>query len=316
MINAGHTLSGAACGTVAIKSESLETRKIVSIVKDKLKADTSIELVDCTLDSAMSYAHYSHIITDMANVENADLFVSVEFAHSNGHLDSGSLIYIKDASIIDEATCLYKYMEADNFDASIQNGNSVFSFIDNAVAPKVIIFKVCHIDSVGDMKKYNVDSVANALVKSITKSKPSDGWYYDNSTDAMSYYKKSVVQTGIVSIGTNGYYFDKDGSLQIGLFSDASGNTLMSDNRGRLYKNQWVINNRRLFYVKGDYTLAIPGENEEVISLEIDGVTYTFSKEGCVEYIRSINGDHNMSIYTGSNGNRYPYIEGVEILST
>ncbi len=77
-INVGHTLSGYGTGANGIKNESVENRKVATILERLLK-EKNHEVIISKVDKAKSVSEYLKKCTDIANNSNAELCISIHF---------------------------------------------------------------------------------------------------------------------------------------------------------------------------------------------------------------------------------------------
>ena len=82
-INCGHTVSGAGSGAVGIINESVETRAVGNALIDLL-IDNGHEVVNCTINKAVTQNAYLKEVVNLANDKTLDYFISVHFNAGGG----------------------------------------------------------------------------------------------------------------------------------------------------------------------------------------------------------------------------------------
>ena len=84
ILNAGHTLYGTGTGAVGHINEGIETRKVVSLVKQHLQ-DKGHEVIVVNVDKATSQSAYLQEVVKKSNAyKGVDLFVSIHFNAGGG----------------------------------------------------------------------------------------------------------------------------------------------------------------------------------------------------------------------------------------
>lgn len=317
-IVSGHTLSGPAEGTVAIKSEALEAREITKQLIDMCKSDKDITIIDCTVDKADDDASYIVEVSNKVNSAEADICILVEFGHSDYHTLSGSFVYTKDGVRYDETSIIANYLERFGYTVSFDASQSVF--IDKINTPKLIELKLCCIDSGKDMEKYSSGKMVNALYTTLTKKDILNFWRCEPDGSILYCNDNGEYCTGVTEIDGEHYYFNEDGCMQFGFIELSYMKWMYADPKtGRLFHGEWLANMMQIYWADDDFMLALPNpENpDELATRLIDGITYTFDKNGCIENEKyRINGSSTISFYIADNGKVYPYIWGLDTVKS
>ena len=80
-------------GAVGLFHESDYTRKKFGICADGNLENSGVSVIDCTIDRAVSQSAYLKSVTDFANNQKLDYFVSIHFNASAGHAAKGVEVY-------------------------------------------------------------------------------------------------------------------------------------------------------------------------------------------------------------------------------
>lgn len=167
VINAGHTVSGAGTGAVGYINESTETRKVVALVAEYLKAKGHTVVID-NVDKARSQSAYLSQVVKTANKTGADLFVSIHFNAGGG---KGVECYTWKGQKVPSAVGVCSELNKLGFrNRGIKDG-SAFYVIKKTTMPAVLI-EVCFVDNELDARLYNalgVKLVARAISDGITR---------------------------------------------------------------------------------------------------------------------------------------------------
>jgi N-acetylmuramoyl-L-alanine amidase len=180
-VNPGHTLSGASSGSVGIKNESIENRKVAREVIRLLK-EQGHEIVDATVDKANSQNEYLKRCVDIANKSDCDLFVSIHFNAFDGRANGTEvLIYSSSSRCKDEAKMICENISKLGFrNRGVKERRDLY-VLRHTKMPALLV-ECCFIDSESDMKVYKVEDIAKAIVegvidKDIDKSRDEDKFY-------------------------------------------------------------------------------------------------------------------------------------------
>ena len=179
-IHAGHNPDGKiACGAVGLIKESTEAR----IVKDKVISMLKSQghtVYDCTVDNGTSQNDVLKKIVSKCNTHAVDLDISIHFnsgandRNGNG-FTTGTEIFIYNSNskakpyaqkIVRNIANLGFKLRDDAIKDDVKNSSYLY-VLKNTKSPSVLI-EVCFVDDADDVKIYNADKVAQAIVKGIT----------------------------------------------------------------------------------------------------------------------------------------------------
>jgi N-acetylmuramoyl-L-alanine amidase len=172
-INCGHCVSGFDTGAVGngLKEQDL-TRLVGNLVRQKLKLQGHT-VIDCTVDSATSVTQALNDICAKANAVKADMFISIHFNASNG-AGHGVEVFTYGSKEIKEARNILNNIVGLGYtNRGIKDGKGL-AVIKNTNAPAMLI-ECCFIDNAADMKMFNAEDMANAIVKGLTGKIPELG---------------------------------------------------------------------------------------------------------------------------------------------
>jgi N-acetylmuramoyl-L-alanine amidase len=180
-VNPGHTLSGSGSGSVGIKNESVENRKVAKEVIRLLK-EQGHDVIESIVDKANSQVEYLKKCTDVANKSNCDLFVSIHFNAFDGRANGTEvLIYNNSSKCKIEANRICENISKLGFKNRGVKERKDLYMLRHTKMPALLV-ECCFIDSENDMKIYNVGDMARAIVegiinKNIEKSHDKDKFY-------------------------------------------------------------------------------------------------------------------------------------------
>lgn len=173
-IHAGHNPDGkVACGAIGLIKESTEARNVKNKVIALLKSQGHT-VYDCTVDNGTSQNDVLKKIVSKCNAHTVDLDVSIHFnSGANDRNGNGKTT----------GTEVFVYSSASKAKTYAQNiANSIYGLgfknrgvkystslyvLKNTKSPSLLI-EVCFVDDADDVKLYNADLVAQAIVKGIT----------------------------------------------------------------------------------------------------------------------------------------------------
>ena len=162
VINAGHTKRGVGTGATGLLNESVETRKITFELM-KLLADTSHEVIPAVYDVSSNNLKAA---VDVANNNNADLFVSI---HLNAGGGKGSEAYTWKGTKTTQAVKVCNNLAALGFvNRGVKDGSNLY-VIKNTKCNALLI-EVCFVDNKADyelFKKVGYEAIARAIYQAI-----------------------------------------------------------------------------------------------------------------------------------------------------
>lgn len=179
-IHAGHNPDGkVACGAIGLIKESTEARNVKNKVIALLKSQGHT-VYDCTVDNGTSQNDVLKKIVSKCNAHTVDLDVSIHFnsgandRNGNGKT-TGTEIFIYNSNskakpyaqrIIRNIASLGFKLRDDAIKDDVKNSSYLY-VLKNTKSPATLI-EVCFVDDADDVKLYNSDLVAQAIVKGIT----------------------------------------------------------------------------------------------------------------------------------------------------
>ena len=172
-ISAGHNPDGKiACGAIGLIKESTEARKVANKVIELLRKEGHT-VYDCTVDNGLSQSNVLTKIVKKCNTHTVDLDVSIHFnAGRNDMKGDGStggaevLVYNASSKAMDEAERICNRISALGFrNRGIKTNKSLY-FLKKTKAPSLLI-ECCFVDDADDVKKYNYETMAKAIVEGI-----------------------------------------------------------------------------------------------------------------------------------------------------
>lgn len=164
VINAGHTKFGTGTGAVGRLVESIETRKIAYELMKQL-TDTSHDVIPAVFDKTETNLQEA---TALANIRNADLFISIHLNAGKGH---GSEAYTWRCKQNKRALDILKNLSALGFtNRGVKDGSHLY-VIKNTKCESVLL-EVCFVDNDTDFalfKKAGYEKIASAICTAIGK---------------------------------------------------------------------------------------------------------------------------------------------------
>lgn len=170
-VHAGHNPHGkVGCGAVGYIEESIEDRKVKNLVIEKLRS-LGHTVYDCTEDNGTGQQDILRKIVAKCNAHTVDLDVSIHF--NAGTLDRDGNTTGTEVYIYNSASKAKPYAEA------VVNAIGSLGFVNRGVktsglyvlrntkAPAMLI-ECCFVDDKDDVRLYNAESMAIAIVKGIT----------------------------------------------------------------------------------------------------------------------------------------------------
>lgn len=173
-IHAGHNADGkTACGAIGLIKESTEARKVKDEVIRQLKA-LGHTVYDCTVDDAKSVSANLSGIVAKCNAHNVDLDVSIHFNSGRndkkGDGDNAGVevwLYNTSSKAKTYAEKVCKAVSALGFDNRGLKYSTGLYVLKHTNAPAMLI-ECCFVDDADDIKLYNYNTMAAAIVKGIT----------------------------------------------------------------------------------------------------------------------------------------------------
>lgn len=231
-IHAGHNPSGqVASGSVGYLNESDENRAVCLRVVDKLRA-LGHEVHNCTCDDGTSQKDVLQKIVANCLENEVDFDVSIHFnaiKHeevSDGKT-KGTEVWIypnSEAEPLAKAVC-DSIAELGFTNRGVKMSDKLY-VLKNTKAPALLI-ECCFVDDVDDVLLYNVEKMANAIVKGLTGSAVADvptvseyGELYYVVVGA--YRSKENAEKFAKHLAENGYVMNDEGNLIRGVITSIS----------------------------------------------------------------------------------------------
>lgn len=211
-VHAGHNPDGMkACGAIGLIYESTEARKVKDIVITKLKA-LGHTVYDTTVNDGTSQNDVLSKIIAKCNAHKVDIDVSIHF--NSGAKDTKGNSKTTGVEVLIASTTSKAKETANTVASSIATlgyknrgvkVRSDLAFLKKTTAPALLI-ECCFGDDKDDVKLYNAESMANAIVRGITGvtavTTPNTSRYYPKYTG-----KSTSIVDALKSVG------EKDTSL-------------------------------------------------------------------------------------------------------
>lgn len=168
-IDIGHN-SPPDTGANGIKYEDNLTLDVGNRVMGKLK-DLGHQVIDCKPAKSSSVGDSLRQRCAKANGSKVDVFISIHFNAFNGFANGTEIFAISDTGKKISKSVLDEILKMKFFNRGIKNGSHLF-VLKNTNMPAILV-EGCFIDSAKDMKLFNSESMANAIVKGLTGKLPS-----------------------------------------------------------------------------------------------------------------------------------------------
>lgn len=231
-IHAGHNPSGmVACGSVGYLNESDENRAVCLRVVDKLRA-LGHTVYDCTVDDGASQKDVLQKIVSNCLKNEVDLDVSI-------HFNAISHEEVSDGKTKGTEVWIYPNSESEPVAKSVCDSIAELGFtnrgvkysdklyvLKNTKAPAMLI-ECCFVDDVDDVLLYNVEKMADAIVKGLTGTAVAevptvseDGELY--YVVVGSYRVKENAEKFAKHLADNGYVANDEGHLIKGIITSIS----------------------------------------------------------------------------------------------
>ncbi|MGD1912021.1 MAG: N-acetylmuramoyl-L-alanine amidase [Rivularia sp. (in: cyanobacteria)] len=152
-------------GVKGIKYEDNLTLDVGNRVIGKLK-DLGYQVIDCKPKKSSSIGDSLRRRCEAANANKVDIFVSIHFNALNRFANGTEIFAISDTGKKIAKPVLDEILKMGFFNRGIKNGSHLF-VLKNTNMPAILI-ECCFIDSVKDMKLFNSEAMANAIVRGLT----------------------------------------------------------------------------------------------------------------------------------------------------
>lgn len=179
-VHAGHNPDGmVACGAIGLIKESTENRKVKDKVISKLRS-LGHTVYDCTVEDGKNKTDVLQKIVAKCNAHEVDLDVSIHFnagaADTNGNgKTAGTEVFIYSGTskakpyaqkVVQSIEELGYRLRDDAVKDDVKT-NSYLYVLKNTKAPAMLI-ECCFVDDADDVKLYDAEKMATAIVKGIT----------------------------------------------------------------------------------------------------------------------------------------------------
>lgn len=172
-IHAGHNAPGkVACGAIGYIDESREARRVKERTKKMLRA-AGHTVYDCTESNGTSQSDVLNKIVKKCNAHKVDLDISIHFNACKTDKGDGKtkgvevLLYNKNSKAKKYAAEISKRVASalDLTNRGIKYNSGLY-YLKKTNAPALLI-ELCFVDDADDVKHYNADKAAEAIVKAI-----------------------------------------------------------------------------------------------------------------------------------------------------
>ncbi len=168
-IDIGHN-SPPDTGANGIKYEDNLTLDVGNRVMGKLK-DLGHQVIDCKPAKSHNVGDSLRQRCAKANGTKVDIFVSIHFNAFNGLANGTEIFAISETAKKISKPVLDEILKMGFFNRGIKNGSHLF-VLRNTNMPAILI-ECCFIDSAKDMKFFNSEIMASAIVRGLTGKLPS-----------------------------------------------------------------------------------------------------------------------------------------------
>ena len=173
-VHAGHSPDGkVACGAIGLIKESTENRAVKDKVISKLRS-LGHTVYDCTVEDGKNQSDVLQKIVAKCNAHDVDLDISIHFnsgasdRNGNGQTTGTEVfIYSSSSGAKVYADNICRAISALGFKNRGVKVNSGLYVLKNTKADALLI-ECCFVDDTDDVKKYDPESMATAIVKGIT----------------------------------------------------------------------------------------------------------------------------------------------------
>lgn len=211
-IHAGHNPDGKkACGAIGLIKESTEARLVKDKVISMLRSQGHT-VYDCTVDNGTSQNDVLKKIVTKCNTNTVDLDVSIHFnagANKNKNNVTTGTEVIVHSSTSKAKTYAQKVVSAISAlgfkNRGVKTSTSLY-FLKHTKNPAMLI-ECCFVDDPDDVALYNVDKMAQAIVKGITGVTVNVSSLTTNTTNSVSSVKKYIYNNLDYSLVFNPTYY-------------------------------------------------------------------------------------------------------------
>lgn len=164
-INCGHTIEGAGCGANGLIKESEHTR-LVGYALMKMLKNVGVEVVDCTIDNAVTQQEYLAKTVALANRQTLDWFISIHFNASSTHMGQGVEVYTYEGKQYTDALEVCANIGKLGFvNRGVKVGNGLY--VIRKTKAKAMLIEVLFCDNKKDVDTYKSIGAEKAVAKAI-----------------------------------------------------------------------------------------------------------------------------------------------------
>lgn len=173
-VNCGHTIEGAGAGAEGLLRESVHTRLVGRDLMKKL-AGIGIDVIDCTVDRAVSQEAYLEKTVQIANRSAVELFISIHFNASREHRARGVEVYTYGGKKHADALSVCSHIGRLGFvNRGIKDGSGLY--VIRKTRARAMLIEVCFCDNEEDVHIYEQagaeHAVANAIFEALCETMP------------------------------------------------------------------------------------------------------------------------------------------------
>lgn len=171
-VNCGHTIEGAGAGAEGLFKESVHTRLVGNCLMEKLK-DIGVNVINCTVDRAMSQGDYLEKTVQIANQSTTELFISIHFNASKEHRAKGVEVYTYGGKKHADALSVCSHIGKLGFvNRGIKDGSGLY--VIRKTRARAMLIEVCFCDNEQDVQIYEragaEQAVANAIFEALCET--------------------------------------------------------------------------------------------------------------------------------------------------
>ena len=250
-------------GNIGIINEAVESRKIISIVKEIFKDNLDISILDYTLEDPVSLNIATNMLINKLNEDHPDLFVRIRFS-----LAGQPYIKItepKDDFIIKLTKALQFYGENE---AEVElNPTSLNYVIDNIHRDiKMVDFTVSSV-----LKECETKIVANLLATSFAS---------DIKIRNTIFFRGKAIhclkgENELKDETHNGRYYNKNGELQYNWIDLPTGDKMYANEyTGKLKQNEWLYEDGSYYYFNNNCKMVRCIESDTTNNVRLGDTIY------------------------------------------